>query len=152
MASICSVWSSAWLCLGGWWCWSLGSSWMLLAAFLGKCDDQGLGPQGWPFSCLRNLVAVCRKSSNYILSTCVDQFCRDVVGSIWLPFPQWLYCSHNFSAKEGVVVLCVCLGAIQYWWISIGLNCSFTAQSSILSIGSVSVALLWGIFLNDLGQ
>ena len=30
--------------------------------------------------------------------------------------------------------------------------CSCTAQSSILSIGSVSVALLWGIFLNDLGQ
>ena len=30
--------------------------------------------------------------------------------------------------------------------------CSCTAQSSILSIGSVSVALLYGIFQNDLGQ
>ena len=31
-------------------------------------------------------------------------------------------------------------------------SCSCTAQSSILSIGSVSVALLRVIFLNDLGQ
>ena len=30
--------------------------------------------------------------------------------------------------------------------------CDCTAQSSILSIGSVSVALLMGIFLNDLGH
>ena len=27
----------------------------------------------------------------------------------------------NFFAKDGVVVLHVCLGTIQYWWISIGL-------------------------------
>ena len=26
MASVCSVWSTAWLCLRGWWCWSVGSS------------------------------------------------------------------------------------------------------------------------------
>ena len=25
---------------------------LLLFAFLGKCDDQGLGPRGWSFSCL----------------------------------------------------------------------------------------------------
>ena len=31
-------------------------------------------------------------------------------------------------------------------------SCSCTAQSSILSIGSVSLVLLWGIFLTDLGQ
>ena len=30
---------------------------MLQVASLGKCDDQGLGPWGWPFSCLPNLVA-----------------------------------------------------------------------------------------------
>ena len=28
-----------------------------IATFLWKCDDQGLGPQGWPFSCLPALVA-----------------------------------------------------------------------------------------------
>ena len=32
-----------------------------------------------------------------------------------------MYCSLNFSAKDGVVILCVCLGAVQYRWISIGL-------------------------------
>ena len=32
---------------------------LLQVAFLGKCDDQGLGPQGWPFSCLRNHIADC---------------------------------------------------------------------------------------------
>ena len=33
-------------------------------AFLGKCDDKGLGPWGWPFSCLPDLVADCRGSSD----------------------------------------------------------------------------------------
>ena len=33
-----------------------------------------------------------------------------------------------------------------YW------TCDFTAQSGVLSTGSVFVVLLWGIFLNDLGQ
>ena len=27
----------------------------------------------------------------------------------------------HFFAKDGVVILCVCLGTVQYWWISIGL-------------------------------
>ena len=34
----------------------------LQAAFLGKCDDKGLGPWGWLLSCLSNLVADCRES------------------------------------------------------------------------------------------
>ena len=50
-----------------------------------------------------------------------NQFCWDVVNSSWLPFLQWLYCSLHFFAKDGVVILCVCLGTVQYWWISIGL-------------------------------
>ena len=54
---------------------------LLQVAFLGKCDDYGLGPWGWPFSCLPNLVADCRESGDYILSTCLDQFCWDVVDS-----------------------------------------------------------------------
>ena len=54
---------------------------LLQVAFLGKCDDQGLGPRRWPFSCLPNLVADCRESGDYILSTCLDQFCLDVVDS-----------------------------------------------------------------------
>ena len=49
-----------------------------------------------------------------------DQSCWDVVDSSWLPFLQWLYCSLHFSAMDGVVILCVCLGTVQYWWIAIG--------------------------------
>ena len=54
---------------------------LLQVAFLGKRDDLGLGPWGWPFSCLPNLVADCCESGDYILSTCLDQFCWDVVDS-----------------------------------------------------------------------
>ena len=32
---------------------------LLQVAFLGKCDDWGLGPQGWSFSCLPDLIADC---------------------------------------------------------------------------------------------
>ena len=51
----------------------------LQVAFLGKCDDQGLGPHCWLFSCLPNLVAGCREIGDYALSTCLDQFWWDVV-------------------------------------------------------------------------
>ena len=54
---------------------------MLQVAFLGKCDDYGLGPWGWPFSCLPNLVADCHESGDYILSTCLDHPSWDVVNS-----------------------------------------------------------------------
>ena len=47
---------------------------LLQVAFLGKCDDQGLGPQGWLFSCLPDLVADCRESGDYVFFTCLDQF------------------------------------------------------------------------------
>ena len=52
----------------------------LQVAFLRKCDDSGLGPWGWPFSCLPDLVD-CRESGDYVLSTCLDHFCWDVVDS-----------------------------------------------------------------------
>ena len=60
----------------------------LQVAFFGKCNDQGLGPQGRPFSCLQNLVAGCRESSDYMFSPCLDQFCWDVVDSSRLSFLQ----------------------------------------------------------------
>ena len=37
---------------------------LLQVSFLGKCDDRGLGPRGSPFSCLPDLVADCRESSD----------------------------------------------------------------------------------------
>ena len=54
---------------------------LLQVACLEKCDDKGLDPRGWLFSFLPGLVADCRESGDYILSTCLDQFCLDVVDS-----------------------------------------------------------------------
>ena len=54
---------------------------LLKVAFLEKCDDQGIGLQGWPFSCPPDLVADCRESGDFVLSICLDQFCWDVVNS-----------------------------------------------------------------------
>ena len=67
-------------CFGGW---SFGR---LQVVFLRKCNDQGPGPRGWPFSYLPDLVADYCESGDYILSTCLDQFCWDVVNSSWLSF------------------------------------------------------------------
>ena len=51
---------------------------LLQFAFLGKCDDRGLGPGGWPFPCLSDLVADCHDCSNHCFCTGSDQFCWDV--------------------------------------------------------------------------
>ena len=60
---------------------------------------------------------------DYCFFTCLDQFYWDVVNSSWLPFLQWLYCSLHFCVcvKDELVFLCVCLGTVQYSWISTGL-------------------------------
>ena len=78
VASVCSVWSLSWLCLGGW---LFGSS----------CTAAGC--LSWEVWCPRTgskglaILLFCCDSGNYILSTCLDQFCWDVVNSSW-PFLQ----------------------------------------------------------------
>ena len=52
---------------------------LLQVVFPWKCGDQGLDPRGWPCSCLPDLVADSRENGDYVLSTCLDQFCWDVV-------------------------------------------------------------------------
>ena len=52
---------------------------LMQVAFPGNRDDQRLGLRGWPFSCLPDLVVDCRDSSDYLLSTRLDQFCWDIV-------------------------------------------------------------------------
>ena len=47
------------------------------AASPGKCDDQGLGTRGWPFSCLPDPAADRRESGDHALSTRLDQLRRD---------------------------------------------------------------------------
>ena len=120
-SSIFLVWSSAWLCLGGWWGWLFSSSGTAAGCLSWEVWWPRTGSTDWPFSCKPDLVADCHESSDYILSICLDQHCWDVVNSSWLLFLQWLYCSLHFFAKDLVVILCVCLGTVQYWWMSIGL-------------------------------
>ena len=40
---------------------------LLQIAFLWKCDDRGLGPRNWLFSCPPD----CHESGDYVLSTCL---------------------------------------------------------------------------------
>ena len=96
-----------------------------------KWDDEGLGPQGWPFTCLPDLVAHCREKDDYLLSTCLDQFCGDVVNFSWLFFPQWLYCSLHFLEKRieknmklyaVFAYLNPYILEVQAWWIILGLD------------------------------
>ena len=68
-------------------------------------------------SCCRTSFESC----DYVLSTFLDHFCWDVVDSSWFFSLQWLYCSLHFFAKDGLVVLCVCLRTVQYRWISVSL-------------------------------
>ena len=50
---------------------------LLQIAFLGKCDDQGLSPLGWPLSCVPDLVADCHECSEYCFSAYLDQSIPD---------------------------------------------------------------------------
>ena len=61
--------------------------------------------------CICVPVCVCERVRAYVRKCMCVREGRD----------QWLYCSLNSSAKDGVVILCVCLGTVQYWWISTGL-------------------------------
>ena len=79
---------------------------LLQVAFLGKCDDYGLGLRGLPFSCLPDLVADCCES--------LDQFCWDVVNSSWFPFLQWLHCSLHFFCLPTSPELRHCASVLPY--------------------------------------
>ena len=87
--------------------------------------QQGLNPFLSAFNCITVLQQMC-----------AFEICTDECGK---------------TAKQSAyLILCVSgdssvLMDLHWPW-----DC--TAQSNILSIGSVCVVLLWGIFLNDLGQ
>ena len=44
----------------------------LKVAFLWECDNEGLSPCGWPFSCLPNLVADFGQDINHGFSSFLD--------------------------------------------------------------------------------
>ena len=140
---------SAWLCLGDCWGWSFGRS------------DTAAGGLSWEVWWLRTgstVLAVllsarsCRRLSweqwlhpLHLLGPALLGCCRLQLS---FPFLQWFYCSLHFFAKDGVVILCVCLGTFQYWWISIGLvtvllRAVFCPAAEYLSF--FSEALSWTI-------
>ena len=148
MASVCSVWSLTWLYFGGRWGWSFSTSDTGYVAYLAKCNDRGLGTRGWPFSCLLDLFADRRESGDYALSTSFYQFCWDIVSSIWFSLSSVIVLQRQLLCEGWVG------RPVSAWGLFLDLHwaCDFTAESSILSIGSVSLVLLWGIFQNNLGH
>ena len=117
---------------------------LLQVAFLGNCCDLGLGQRSWPFSSLPNLVTDGRESVDYVLSTCLDQFCWDV------STPADFHFFSDFTAASTSLRRVGCSSSVCLLGQFNTDDC--TSKSSILPIGSVSVVLLLGIFLNDLGQ
>ena len=119
VASNCSEWFSAWTCLGDWWGWSFGSSGT--AAGCLSWEVWWLRTGCMRLAILQSARSYCRLSREqwihplHLHGPVLLGCCR----LSRLPFLQWLYCSLHFFAKD--VVVCVSLGTVQYWWISIGL-------------------------------
>ena len=63
------------------------------------------GNQNESWSCQPQAIQVCRESSDYILSTCLDQFCWDDVDSRWLPFLMDLHWPCSCIAQSNVQFL-----------------------------------------------
>ena len=122
-ASSCSVWSLAWLCLDGWRSWLFGSSGTAAGCLSWEVWWSRTGSTGLVILMPADRVVDCRKSMQrllllhllepVLLGCCQHQL--TALSSIIILHPPL------FFAKDGVVVLCVWLGTIQYWRISIGL-------------------------------
>ena len=153
VSSICSVWFSAWLCVGDWWGCLFDSS-------------------GTVAGCLFWEVWWRRTGSTVLaILQCARSYCR-------LLWEQWLHSLHllgpvllgcwwlQLTSLSSMIVLqppllCegwgghpLCVSGDSSVQMDLHWPFDCTAQSSILSIGSVSVVLVWGFFsfLNDLGQ
>ena len=151
VASVCSVWSSAWLCLGGWWGLLFGSSgtaagclswevWWLLTGSMG-------------LAILLSAKSCCRLLWEqwlhplHLLGPVLLGCCR-----LQLTFLSSMIMLQPPLLCEGWGGHPLCLSGDSSVLMDLHWPCSCTAQSSILSISSVSVALLWGNFLDDLGH
>ena len=150
--SVCSGWSSVWLCLGDWWGWSFGSSGTLQVVFLGKCDDQGLGPQGWGVSCLPDLVAILVRvvttssppawtSSARMLSTTADLFffsdCSAASTSLQRMGGHILCLSGDSSEQYSVHQFSISFSSVRHFpewsWTVVAFPC-FTVVKSFTSL------------------
>ena len=154
VASICSVRSSVWLCLGEWWGWSFGSS---------DTAAGCLSSNSWEVWWLRT------GSTALAILQFARSYCR-------LSWELWLHPLHLLrpvllgccwlqpTSLSSVIVLqppliCegwdghpLCLSEDSPVLMDLHLPCNCTAKCSILSIGPVSLVLLWGIFLYNLWQ
>ena len=90
---------------------------LLQVAFLGKCDDQGLGPRDWPFSYLPNLAADSVRLQLTSLS------------SMTVLQPLLFFCE-GWSGRP------LCVSGNSSVLIDPRWPCDCTAQSGILSISS----------------
>ena len=146
VASVCSVWSSAWLCLDGWWGWSFGSSGTAAGCLSWDVWWTRTGSMG--LAILLSAKSCCRLSWErrlhplHLLGPVLLGCCQLQLTSLSSMIVLHLHVFPN----DGMVVLSVSLSS-GYSSVLMDLhlprNCA--AQSSILSIGSVSLVLLCGI-------
>ena len=106
---------------------------LLQVAFLGKYNDQGLGPRCWPFCCLLSqIVARTVITSFHLLGPVLLRCCQLQLTSLSSTIALQLLCKgwggrHLCLSGDGSVLMDLC-------W-----PCNCTTQSSILPIGSVSL-------------
>ena len=87
--------------------------------------------------CLPHLVTDCCESGDYILSACLDQFCWDVVDPTLTSLSSMIVLQPPLLC-EGWCGHPLCLSGDSSVLMDLHWPCSCTAQSSILSIVSVS--------------
>ena len=151
MVLVCLVWTSTWLYLGDWWGWLFGSSGT--AAGCLSWEVWWLRTWSMGLAILMSARSCCRLSWErrlhplHLLGPVLLGCCRLQLTSLTSMIvlqPPLLF--------EGWGGRPLCLSGDSPVLMDLYWPCNCTAQGSILSIGSVSLLLLWGIFLNDLGQ
>ena len=75
-------------------------------------DD--FGPQGWPVSCLPDLVADCRESDDYVLSLAWTGSSGMLSAPADFPFFNDCTAASTSLRRIGWSPVCVCLGTVQY--------------------------------------
>ena len=137
VASVCSIWSSAWLCLGDWWGCSLSSSGT--AAGCLSCEMWWLTTRSMVLAIIQSDRSYCRLSWERwlhpfnLLGPVLLECCRlqPISLSSMIVLQPPVLC-------EGWVGHPLCLSGDSPVLMDLQWPCDCTAQSSILSFGSVS--------------
>ena len=145
VASVCSIWSSAWLCLGDWWGCSLSSSGT--AAGCLSCEMWWLTTRSMVLAIIQSDRSYCRLSWERwlhpfnLLGPVLLECCRlqPISLSSMIVLQPPVLC-------EGWVGHPLCLSGDSPVLMDLQWPCDCTAQYSILSIGSVSFVPLLEFF------